>query len=206
MLSHVLQNLSKIAYFFLDQTFEIYVQIPLFVGLLHRKIFLLVLPGDIDHKGVEIEIGRSNLDAFKGLLAIFGVEVVLLGVVVGKGLGRSLVVVLLQRVQVLSCLCVPDLDLAVEGGGHDDVSFLDVLQHFDRFGVGLDLPLELDGGPIDHILDDVLPLELELFLSQVALEQILKEAQLVASQGHFFIDHVQQSVLAVVATEADSQS
>ena len=141
MLSHVFQNLCKISNLLLHQALKIDIQVPLFIGLLHRKVSLLIFPSNIDDKGVEVKVSGSNLDSLEGFLPVLSVEVAFLGVIEGKGLRRSLIVVLLQGVEILACLCMPDFNFTVEGRGHDDISILNVLEHLDGLGVGFNLPL-----------------------------------------------------------------
>lgn len=66
------------------------------------------------------------------------------GVIESNGFGCKFVIVLLQRVNVVSILSIPELDFFVIWTSYDDVFFLNEVNEFDDFVVGLNLPIDFE--------------------------------------------------------------
>lgn len=181
-------------------------QIPFFVRFHRLKVLLTGLSQSLNQKRVEVKLSVFKSHIFECSFSIFCVKIVFFDIVECKGFRWSLVVVLLQRIDVLACLCIPNVDPTIKRGSHQDTLFLDKLQNLYSFCVSFHLPFEVDAAFIQDIFDKVPPFELYHFFAKVIMLKFLEKLPVViATEIHFIINDVKQSVSFVETTQSNTQ-
>lgn len=160
----------------------------------------------MNQKRIEVELGVFKSHIIECSFPVFCVKIILFDIVESKWFRWSLIVVLLQRIDVLACFSIPDVDFAIERGSHQDTLFLDELQNFHSLCMSLHLPFEVDAASIQNILDEVPPFELYLFFAKIIMLKFLEKLSIViATEIHLIIDNVKQSISFVEATQSNTQ-
>lgn len=181
-------------------------KIPFFVWFDRLEVLLTGFGKALNQKRIEVELGVLKRNIFECSFPVFCVKIVLFYIVESKWLRRSLIVVLLQRIDVLACLCIPDVDPAIEGRCHQDTLLLDELQNFHSLCVSLHLPFEIDAASIQNILDEVSSFKLYFFFAKVIMLKFLEKLSVViAAEIHFIINDVKQPISPVEATQSNTQ-